>query len=292
MPLYIRKLPASVSKLIETDAFPAHVAVFNPSRAGKHLYIRVTQHTNLAESNHALMHDIETRQTHEIECPYDKLSPHVNMFNGIEDFRIALHDGKVWFAGTTTHASDYMNNELIVGHFNPSVTAIETLHRVDIGSRPVKNVCPFVWNGKLVFLDVYKACIREMVHAEDASYHAPPLKPLQWTQPEWAAIGLRGSTSPVHLHGNLWGFVAHDIIFNDNSKLVTRLSYIHYWVEFDIERGYITSVSSPFFVAHWGIEYISGIHQQTDGKIVLYIGIGDKQCLQCTTTLNDLRVGK
>jgi hypothetical protein len=104
----------------------------------------------------------------------------------------------------------------------------------------------------------------------------------------------RGSTSPVHLHGNTWGVIAHDIIFNDTPNILMRCSYVHHWIEFDIVRGAITFISRPFFVAHWGIEYISGIQydKNNSNPVSLYIGIDDKQPLLCKTTLAHLRVGK
>jgi hypothetical protein len=282
--------------LIDKDQIPKNQVFFNPSRSKSIIYIRVTHHTSTEEKNHAILHNVETKSTVVVPCPYDKLQPHVNMFNGIEDFRICHFQGRLWFSGTTTHASDYMNNELIIGTFDPSLTSIDVLHVVDIGSRPVKNVCPFVVNDKLLFLDVYKSCIREILPVQHSSkkttYHGVIFRDLIWTDPKWKDIQLRGSTSPVHLHGNTWGCIAHDIIFNDNSKLVTRLSYIHHWMEFDLERGHVTFVSSPFWVAHWGIEYISGIHYDESEKITLYAGVADQTCVQIVTTLHDLRVGK
>jgi hypothetical protein len=105
-------------------------------------------------------------------------------------------------------------------------------------------------------------------------------------------VKYRGSTSPVHLHGNTWGCIVHDIIFNDQAALVTRLSYIHHWIEFDIVSGVISFVSTPFWVAHWGIEYISGIQLIEKYKVKLFIGVNDTSAIVCDTTLANLRVGK
>jgi hypothetical protein len=101
----------------------------------------------------------------------------------------------------------------------------------------------------------------------------------------------RGSTSPIHLHGPIWGAVVHDIVFNDNSRLVTRLAYYHHWLEFNIDSGTITFVSQGFYVAHHGIEYVSGIHREGN-HIILYSGIEDRLPMRAQTTLADLRCGK
>jgi hypothetical protein len=104
---------------------------------------------------------------------------------------------------------------------------------------------------------------------------------------------MRGSTSPVYLHGNTWGFVVHDIIFNDDLRLVTRLSYIHHWVEMDMERGVVTFISTPFWCVHWGIEYISGIrYNKETEELDLMLGVQDQEAVLIKTTLQDLRVGK
>jgi hypothetical protein len=88
--------------------------------------------------------------------------------------------------------------------------------------------------------------------------------------------------------------VVHDIIFNDTPMVTFRLSYIHHWMEFDIERGQITFISQPFFITHWGIEYVSGIHlsDPETHKITLYFGVEDKMAMECHTTLHQLRFGK
>lgn len=301
MPLYVRRLPATVVQIVDQNSIPQNHVMFNPSYADPFIYIRCTEHFATKEINYVVLHDTCTKKNYRIENPSHLLAPTVNLFQGIEDLRICWAKDpsgqkRLWFTGTTTHASDKMTNELIVGCFHPNLTSVEYLSPVDIGTLPVKNVCPFVWKDRLHLLDTFKHDIFRV------QMDITPEKKLVLTAERVKKLspgagvpteGYRGSTSPVHLHGSTWGCVVHDIIFNDNTKLVTRLSYIHHWMEFDIETGTITFFSTPFWIAHWGIEYVSGIHyDKKNGEVNLYVGEMDRACVMAKTTLHDLRIGK
>jgi hypothetical protein len=292
MPYYIRKLPCSVGLLIEKEQIPNNVALYNPSRSESYTYIRQTNYIASGEENKILLHIERTKEIKQIDSPWEMMPKTVNLFRGIEDLRICEYKNKLWFGGTSTHISDNMNSELVVGYFNDELTRVEKVQMVDIGSRPVKNVVPFVKNDKLLFLDSYLKKIYELkTNDETNEWYVDTIVHLN----PGAGISdekYRGSTSPIHLHGSIYGCVVHDIIFNDNNKLVTRLSYLHHWMEFDINTGLITFISTPFWIAHWGVEYVSGIHKDDDGKISLYLGLQDKLPMKCVTTLHNLRVGK
>ena len=299
MPLYIRRLPTQEKVgLVDPKAVPANMTFFNPSRAGDVIYVRVTEHDGPTQRNKAILLESASKVSHTVESPYHLLAKTVNLFQGIEDLRLCWFEDKLWFTGTTTHASHEMRNELIVGYFNKRLTDVEYMSTVDIGHLPVKNVSPFVWNGKLCMWDMFKMRIYE-VEVPKAQEHAKLTAKIVRSFTYGPGLPttsepLRGSTSPIHLHGSTWGCVVHDIIFNDTPMITFRLSYIHHWVEFDIERGIITFISQPFFIAHWGIEYVSGIYQDPKDyeKITLYFGIEDKHAMQCTTRLHELRFGK
>lgn len=293
MPLTIRQLPAkSVSPLVTASKFPKNVTFFNPSRAGRYIYIRSSIHVEQGETNRVVINDTELGQAHCIESPLDALQPTVNLFTGIEDLRIAEFHGRLWFSGTCTHASEHQINDLIVGCFDAELTRVERVQAVDIGSRPVKNVCAFVHDDRLCLLDVFFKRIYVVENTDDAD---APLKAVLYRDLRLGAgialDGIRGSTSPVHLHGNLWGCVVHDIIYRNNRVLVTRLAYIHHWMEFDIATGLITYVSTPFYIAHWGIEYVSGLHLDASGQVHLYFGVEDRAAYTAVTTLTDLKIG-
>ena len=297
MPLYIRRLPGTRSRLIDSASLTKNLVCFNPSKAGNYVYIRATEHDAIYETNHILIYDESNKTLKKVAYDPSLLVPTVNLFRGLEDLRLCMWNGRLWFTATATHASSHMTNEMLLGRFNETVEAVDFLQVIDVGMRPVKNVCPFVLDGELHLLDLYKSCIYK-VHSGDAAggeasatsaWHLECVKTLEWHAGQ--ADFYRGSTSPVHLHGNTWGCIAHDIIFNDSAQLVTRLSYLHHWVEFDISRGAVTFVSSPFWVALWGVEYVSGL-EKSGNKITLYLGVNDKDAAACDTTLADLRCGK
>ena len=292
MPFYVRKLPCASGLMIDEKQIPQNMAMLNPSKAGPYTYIRQIEYMTSGEENSMLIHDERTGKVTHINTPWNQMPKTVNLFRGIEDLRLCEFEGRIWFGGTATHISDNMDNELVVGYFNKEMTKVEKVQMVDIGSRPVKNVIPFVYKSKLVLLDVFLRKIYELKTNEDTKeWYVETFKTLT------PAAGVstekyRGSTSPIHLHGSIYGCIVHDIIFNDNKRLVTRLSYLHHWLEFDIETGLVTFISTSFWLAHWGIEYVSGIEKDKDGKINLFVGIQDKLPMKCVTTLSDLRVGK
>ena len=292
MPFFVRKLPCAAGLLIDEKQVPKNISLYNPSKAGIWTYIRQTEYNSSGEVNNMLIHNDVTGLVNSVNSPFSLMKKTVNLFRGIEDLRLCEFQGRIWFGGTSTHISENMDNELVVGYFNTTMTSIEKVQMVDIGSRPVKNVIPFVYKNKLHFLDVYLQKIYELKTNEDTKeWYVETVRHLV------PAAGIstekyRGSSAPVHLHGTIYGCIVHDIIFNDNKRLVTRLSYLHHWMEFDIETGMITFLSTAFWIAHWGIEYVSGIEKAKDGKINIYLGIQDKLSMKAITTLSDLRVGK
>jgi hypothetical protein len=288
--------------MIDEKSVPHNHVMFNPSVAHPMLYIRFNHHFATKEENGIFLCNLQTNQNYTIQSPWHLLKNSSNLFLGIEDLRICWKGDQLWFSGTCTHASDNMTSELVVGYFDKNFTKVERMSHVDIGSIPVKNVCPFVVDNKVLLFDIYLRAIYEVSDSytiEDGKqtiswvkFVATKIKDLVLA-PGIQMDGYRGSSCPVHIHGNTYGCIVHDIIFNDQAVLMTRLSYIHYWMEFDIESGVISFMSTPFWAAHWGIEYISGIHldKATNG-VTLYIGVNDQACVSFSTTLYNLRIGK
>jgi len=276
--------------LADENTLPANIAVYNPSKSKNLLYIRKTELNITGEINSIVMKHT-TGSIVNISSPYDLLAKTVNLFRGLEDLRICEFKDRVWFSAACTHISENMDNELVIGVFNQDVSGIERVQMVDIGSKPVKNVIPFVFNDMLLLLDIYLNKIYELkTEEETGKWYVTVYKTLQ------PAAGVstekyRGSSAPIHINGTVFGCVVHDIIFNDNNSLVTRLSYLHHWIEFDIATGLITFISTPFWIYHWGVEYVSGI-EKTEKGIDLYLGIRDKIPMRIETTLSNLRVGK
>lgn len=298
MPLYIRRLPAKISKLFDkkTSNIPENHSLFNPSISYPIIYIRGVKKENLAFNSYIILHNIENNKLNIINNDYDFVEKNINLFAGIEDLRLCHWNDKLWFTATCTHASKQMNNELLLGYFNKDNTKIEQLKIVDIGILPVKNICPFVYNDNLLLLDIHLKCIYRLsiIQNEDKKEEFIVTKILNLVEGEGINIDkFKGSSSPIHITGTIWGCIIHDTIFNLQENITNQLSYIHYWMEFDLSNGSITFLSSPFWVAHWGIEWCGGCHYDKDkDNIQLYFGLNDQDCFVAETTLWNIRVGK
>jgi len=296
--LYVRHLPGQGGKLIEEGSLPKDTVAFNPSIAYPFVYIRCIKQTQYAEENFIILYNVETSQSQTIGGLSNILQKNVNRYQGLEDLRICNYNNRLWFTATTTHASPAMNSELVVGYFNKAHTTIEALSYIPHGKPPVKNICPFVYKSKLLLFDIYKKQLCEVIDKKTqkdittatTSFDTVPYLPIT-AGANLDIDNFRGSTSPIHLHGSLFGCIVHDIIFNDNTQQVTQLAYMHHWIEFDVESGKVTFVSSPFWVTTFGIEFISGM--RLDGENVeLYIGVQDKAAVKYVTNLSSLRSGK
>lgn len=307
MPYIFRHLPGAAGSIVDQKSIPQNTVLFNPSIAHPILYLRANRHSATDEKNFVILYDLVANKLHSIESPWADLVDNVNLFKGIEDLRICWFEHNLWFAGTCTHATNNMTSQLVIGYFDKKYTKVERISAVDIGSLPVKNMSLYVHDGKLYMLDIYLKDIYEISEETEAAL-APVAggagvgKFVKFVATKFKKLtcgknvdidGLRGSTSPVHLHGNTFGCVIHDIIFNDQVTLVTRLSYLHIWIEFDAVTGSVTFASSPFWIVNWGIEYCSGMALHPDKNTVdLYLGVNDTQSATYRTTLHDLRCGK
>jgi len=309
MPIYIRHLPGTAAKIVDDKIIPPNNVFFNPSIAWPILYIRRIEHFKTKEVNSVFLYNLENQKNYIIHSPMDMLKKNVNLFTGIEDLRICWYKDRLWFSGTCTHVSPNMTSELLVGYFNKDLSTVEKLSHVDIGSFPVKNVCPFVVGDDLLLFDIFKNAIYKCTELYETCTDTLDTNTTTTKQePKWIKFiatkinslvpapglsieGFRGSTSPVHLHGNTYGVIVHDIIFNDQASLITRLSYLHIWMEFDVVSGVVTFVSTPFWVAHWGIEYVSGFMIK-DNIVTIFLGLNDQSAVSFTTTIQDLRVRK
>lgn len=288
----IRKVPGSKGVIMDQSKFPSGQLFYNPSvdQEGKFIYLRNTELKSTYENNHFILYHTSTQDLRKIELPKGFLLPTHNAYRGIEDARIVLHNDQLWFTATSTHATSDMRNVIILGCLNKDATQVEHVTVLKNFHPPTKNISPFVYKDELCLLDAYDMKLYK-VEKMDTEYVATFWKEIK------SGIGnhnFRGSTSPVHLHGNTWGYVVHDVIFNDSSSMPgSKLAYQHYWIEVDMERGMITFQSSPFWLMHWGIEFVSGIRIDKNANMVyLYFGVKDEKPCLCTVSLHDLRCGK
>jgi len=292
--IIMRRLPGNSDKLFDETQLPEGHIVFNPSMAYPYIYLRANKQNETDEENYILLYNCLTNTSTVIGNLENILEKNVNRYRGLEDLRLCNFEDKLWFVATCTHASKSMNSELVVGYFNDTKTAIERISYVYLGKPPVKNVCPFVYNSKLCLFDIYKQTIYEIGNVKNEKQ--------QWQAFKAIKIGditcgknldienFRGSTSLVHLHGNLYGCVVHDVIFTENAHHKTQLAYMHYWLEIDMNLKQVTNISTPFWLVTFGVEFVSGICMK-DNVIELYFGVQDKLAFKHTTTLALLRNG-
>jgi hypothetical protein len=221
-----------------------------------------------------------------VDIPSGVLQPTYNYYQGIEDTRIIMYHDRLWFVSTSTHVSCSMRSEMLLGYFNQDTSQIEHCEYIDIGICPLKNICPFLYNDALYLIDIYTFNVyfveqKPSLCVTIVSTLAPCTGIKRRT--------MRGSTSPVLLHGNLYGCVIHEHI---PKACGGAFAYISYWMEFDMERKAVTFVSAPFFITCLGIEFISGIeYDPKQDTVELYLGFKDKVPVVAYTTLHDLRVG-
>lgn len=297
MPLYVRQIPAEVGTIIDPKSLPKDQVLFNPSFASPYISFRGVVQKKLEHVSFiVLFNKLSMKQT-SITDVTKYLAPTVNSYQGIEDTRICWFENRLWFTATSTHASSRMANELLVGYFNKNLDSIERMSVVDVGSLPVKNVCPFVWKNTLHLFDAMKKSIYQVHEELDPNtgewkrFKATTVRTLK-ACPGISDEKYKGSTSPVHLHGTTWGVVVHEVISTDKRDM-QKLSYMHYWMEFDIDSGHITFMSTPFMIAKWGLEFVSGIFKDPNSHNVdLYLGLDDNVPVLAKTTLHDLRVGR
>lgn len=292
----IRKLNCEVASLLGNGPNIPKYTFFNPSSADPYIYIRTIEKlTNVPENiNTITIFDRKSGVLKSIHTPPNVLIPTCGFYQGIEDVRIFIYRERLWFIASSTHVTLSLHSQMMIGYFDKNVTEVEFIQFLDFNMKPIKNMCPFVYQDKICVIDTYTLTIHEITcekNENDTDVYKPivlkKLAPCAGLEP----FTMRGSTSPVHLHGNIWGCVVHEHIRQAKDKTMS-LSYISYWLEFDIERGMVTSFSSPFIVAQWGIEFVSGIEYYKDrDEIELFLGVNDQHAIVARTKLHELRVG-
>ena len=295
--IYIRHLPGQGGKLIDENQLPKDHVVFNPSIAYPIVYMRGIKKTQFGEENYIILYNVESNKSYTIMGLENILQKNVNTYKGLEDLRIINFKNKLWFSGTSTHASSSMNSEVVIGYFNNTYSKIEAIEHISIGKPPIKNICLFIYKSKLYLFDIYKKGIYEVLDkdtkqsvTENSKSFAIELIKSITTGNGIDIENLKGSTNPIQLHGNLYGCIVHTAIYNEDNNN-GKLAYLHYWLEIDMETGNVTYVSKPFWVTTFGIEFITGI-RINDDDVELYIGLQDKSAIKYITKLSFLRSGR
>lgn len=299
MPLNVRKLPGTQKYLIDPKTIPKNHVVINPSIAGDVVYMRVIKSTETGDKSEISLFNATTSETIQVSEAGNMLVS-CSRYIGLEDLRIIWFEKRLYFVATTTHASKRMQSETVLGLFSEDLKQVERLNHLNLGAPPVKNICPFILDGVFMLLDTFKKTIYSLSMKENNTGNGSDVVITPYKQmtlhpsvvPKSVDFEMRGSTAPIHLHGDTWGCIVHDIIYTDNRTFhtKTKLAYLHYYIEFDVSSGLITFISSPFFLVHFGIEFVSGIsYDQNTGAVTLFLGVDDKVPCAVETTLYNLR---
>lgn len=289
----IRKLPCRTERLFRETSVIPDFDYFNPSSAYPFIYVRATEKlesskrtASLVQLSHVFLYSYHTDRMTMVDIPPGVLLSTYNYYQGIEDTRVLMYQGRLWFVSTSTHVSPSMRSEMLLGYFNEDTSHIERCEYIDLGIRPLKNMCPFLYRGALYLIDTYTLTV--YLVEQEPTLHATvafTLSPCRGL----SRHTVRGSTSPVLLHGDLYGCVVHEHIPKASGG---AFAYVSYWMEFDMGRCAVTFISPPFFITCLGIEFISGIeYNPQQGTVELYLGFKDKVPIVAYTTLYDLRVG-
>ena len=295
----MRKLQGTQKYLIDPKTIPKNHVVINPSIAGDVVYMRVIKSTETGDKSEISLFNAKTSETIQVSEAGSMLAS-CSRYIGLEDLRIMWFEERLYFVATTTHASKRMQSETVLGLFSEDLKQVERLDYLNLGAPPIKNICPFILNGEFMLLDTFKKTIHSLSMKENDTgngkdviitpYKHMTLHPS--VVPKSVDFEMRGSTAPIHLHGDTWGCIVHDIIYTDNRTFhtKTKLAYLHYYIEFDVSSGLITFISSPFFLVHFGIEFVSGISYDVNtGAVTLFLGVDDKVPCAVETTLYNLR---
>ena len=299
MPLNVRKLPGVQKYIIDPKTIPERCVVINPCIAGDVVYMRVIKSNGLKDVSEISLFNAKTSETIQVSEGSTMLAS-CGRYVGLEDLRIIWFRERLYFVATSTHASKRMQSETVIGLFSEDLKTVERLDYVDLGAPPVKNVCPFNLDGTFMLIDTLKKTIYAVSEKVDddgkvVGYSTTPFKTLAVSPsviPKSVDFEMRGSTCPIHLHGDTWGCIIHDIIYTDNTTFhtKTKLAYLHYFMEFDVNSGMVTFISSPFFLIQFGIEFVSGIaYDSTTDVVSLFMGLDDKVPCVIETPLYNLR---
>jgi hypothetical protein len=205
----------------------------------------------------------------------------------IEDLRIFDYNNSVWFIGFKRNEVNVWQSYLC--EFNNTCTAIQQINHVfGVAADHIKNIVPLVDKNtnQLYLIDMNKANVYKYVSqnvVEDTKLDTSIIKA------SFPQSVLYGSTQFVALHwDNTYGALVHDLYI-----VLGQRYYLHHWIEIDIDEWKLTFVSKPFVLAHFGIEFATGITWDNGSNDTLKILFGLKNsCNFCTTcTLQDLRQG-
>lgn len=207
---------------------------------------------------------------------------------GLEDCRIFEFNHSIWFTCTTLDTNPCGQPQISLCKLanNRSGASIPVEKLIPfVGPDPCrceKNWLPFIKDNQLHVIYSYDPLIiyKPNIKGEISLINQNVM--IKNTPQKQDFSRFSGSASPIEFDGG-YLMLVHETVFVD------QRNYLHRFVFLDRNFN-ITKISKPFIFLHKGIEYCCGMtidHSAT--KLVMAIGIEDREAYLCTVDLNTIR---
>lgn len=237
--------------------------------------------------NFLLQFDCDFRLLSQQEITEDQPRPKFgnSLVQGLEDCRLFEWQNNLWFTCTTTDTNP-------TGSFQISLCQIakeptKNFSWVDFllplkGPDPCrceKNWLPFVQDENLYFIYSFDPLV-----IYETNLYSGDCKTVRHIQPEYDFSSFRGSAGPIPF---LEGFLVliHEVVYFPESSR----NYMHRFLFLDKEFR-VSKASKPFIFKHKGVEFCSSMcWDHLNKKIILGVGIEDREAWFCLLDANDIR---
>lgn len=225
---------------------------------------------------HSPTHEVLLKSEH-IQGPYHDACK----VRGLEDGRIIDVNGNLGFSCTSMEFTENNQPAQCWAEFDEKtgdITSVVKMHGYD-DNLVQKNWLPFVDQQKLCFIYGYSPLTVLELTTNGK------LKKVRQTLPtqSLAVTDWRGSCGPVAFDdGHL--FMIHEVCDRPDER-----RYMHRWVKTD-QHWRITQISGLcYFLHHEGVEMVTGMACVDETRIILSIGIEDKEAWLVTVDMNQIR---
>lgn len=197
-------------------------------------------------------------------APYKPLFP---LVTGYEDIRLFSWRGALWFSTTVRDKNAEGWCEVAYGRIDDGHARIIS----PAVRQHEKNWMPWVINDDLKFVYSLGKLIDRKGIITDCGSTTP-----------YAVEGLRGG-SQVIAHNTGWIAVVHEARYKPDGQRY----YSHRFVWMDI-RGRLRKISRPFYLHDKQIEFVAGLAQHPDGRLIISYGVRDCEAWLATVNPNEV----
>jgi glycosyltransferase involved in cell wall biosynthesis len=204
----------------------------------------------------------------EWEMPPEWAAPSASI-RGLEDQRWCVHGGRIWFTSTCFHVNG--NAQVVLGLMDKAGRNIERLLslKYDRAFAVEKNWLPFSFGDRLCL--VYSFAPLVVLEVDTDTGHAKELVRGSADDEPHGASTWRGGTPPVRVGEKLVTLIHEVAHFHD------RRVYMHRLVELGQNSSCIWRASDLFCFEHTGVEYATGLIQDTPGTVIVTFGSEERE---------------